>query len=123
VHPFVVPVTVYVVLVFGLAETLEPVELLKDIDGVQEYVVAPLAVRVVGMPSQIAVLGETITVTVVTETVPCPVEVQPLISVPATVYVMFDVGFAVTDEPVVELNAVDGDHVYVFAPPAVSAAD
>jgi hypothetical protein len=29
-------------------------------------------------------------------------------------------GFAVTLEPVVELNPVAGDHVYVLAPPAVS---
>jgi hypothetical protein len=46
--------------------------------------------------------------TVVTVTVPCPVEVQPLTSLPVTVYVMVDVGFAVTDEPVVAFNAVAG---------------
>jgi hypothetical protein len=34
VHPFIVPVTVYVVVVEGLALTLEPVELLREDDGV-----------------------------------------------------------------------------------------
>jgi hypothetical protein len=72
---------------------------------------------------QIAVLGETVMITVVTVTVPCPVEVQPLASLPVTVYVMLDVGFAVTDEPVVALSAVAGLHEYVFAPLAVSVAD
>ena len=110
VHPFVVPITVYVVEAAGLADTLEPVELLNEEEGDQKYVVAPLAESIVGNPSQIAVLGETVTITVVTETVPCPVDVHPLLSVPVTVYVMVVVGFAVTDEPVVALNAVAGLH-------------
>ena len=33
VHPFVVPITVYVVVEVGLADTLEPVELLNEADG------------------------------------------------------------------------------------------
>jgi hypothetical protein len=49
--------------------------------------------------------------------------VQPLTSVPVTVYVVVDVGFAVTGDPVVELSAVDGVHEYVDAPLAVSVAD
>ena len=106
-----------------MADTLEPVELLNEEEGDHEYVVAPFAVRIVGKPSQIAVLGETVTITVVTETVPCPVAVQPLLSVPVTVYVMVDVGFAVTDEPVVALNDVAGLHEYVLAPFAVSVVD
>ena len=61
--------------------------------------------------------------TVVTVTVPCPVEVQPLLSVPVTVYVIVEVGFAVTEEPVVALSAVAGLHEYVFAPLAVSVVD
>src|SRR5436190_1474641 len=69
-----------------------------------------------------AVLGETVTTTVVTETVPCPVEVQPLLSVPVTVYVIVDIGFAVTEEPVVALSAVGGVHEYVDAPFAISVA-
>ena len=36
VHPFVVPVTVYVVVEAGFAVTLEPVELLKEEDGDHE---------------------------------------------------------------------------------------
>jgi hypothetical protein len=32
-------------------------------------------------------------------------------------------GFAVTEEPVVELSAVAGLHAYVVAPPAVSVTD
>ena len=123
VHPFVVPVTVYVVKADGLADTFEPVELLNEEEGDQKYVVAPLADSIVGNPSQIAVLGETVTITVVTETVPCPVDVKPLLSVPVTVYVMVDVGVAVTDEPVVALKDVAGLHEYVFAPFAVIVVD
>jgi hypothetical protein len=70
VHPFVVPVTVYVVVEEGLAVTLEPVELLREDDGDHEYEEAPLAVNVAGKPLQIAVLGETVRLTVVTVTVP-----------------------------------------------------
>jgi hypothetical protein len=97
-------------LVVGLAVTLEPVELLNDDDGDQEYVVAPLAVSVVGMPLQMAVFGDTVRTTVVTVTVPCPVAVQPLASVPVTVYVIVEVGLAVTVAPVVELKSVAGLH-------------
>jgi hypothetical protein len=108
VHPLVVPITVYVVFVVGFAVTVEPVELLSDEDGDQEYVVAPLAVNEVGKPLQIAVLGETVITTVVTVIVPWPVDVHPLASVPVTVYVMVDVGFAITVAPVVELKSVAG---------------
>ena len=69
-----------------------------------------------------AVFGETVIIIDVTVTVPCPVEVQPLKSVPVTVYVMVEAGFAVTVEPVVALSPVAGDHVYVVAPLAVSVA-
>ena len=110
VQPFVVPTTVYVVLEVGFAETLEPVELLSDEDGDQEYVVAPPAINVAGKPLHIAVFGDTVTITVVTVTVPCPVEVQPLTSVPVTVYVIVEVGLAVTVAPVVELKSVAGLH-------------
>jgi hypothetical protein len=68
-------------------------------------------------------LGETVRLIVVTVTVPCPVEEQPLASVPVTVYVIVVFGFAVTDEPVVALNAVEGVHVYELAPPAVNVVD
>ena len=44
----------------GFAETLAPVVLLRPVAGDQAYVLAPLAVNVVGCPLQIAVLGETV---------------------------------------------------------------
>ena len=58
-----------------------------------------------------------------TVTVPCPVDVQPLLSVPVTVYVIVEVGLAVTEEPVVELSAVAGLHEYVLAPLALRVVD
>lgn len=61
VHPFrSVPVTVYVVVEDGPAETLAPVVLLRPVAGDHEYVFAPLAVSMVGCPLQMAVLGETV---------------------------------------------------------------
>ena len=44
-----------------------------------------------------------------TFTVTCVDTVQPLLSVPVTVYVEVEVGFAVTVEPVVALSPVAGD--------------
>ena len=72
---------------------------------------------------QIAVLGETVTTTVVTVTVIWAVAVHPFISVPVTVYVVVEVGDAVTDEPVVLLNPVEGLQLYVLAPLAVRVVD
>ena len=46
-----------------------------------------------------------------TVTVTCVVAVHPLLSVPVTVYVVVEDGFAVTLEPVVELRFVDGVQV------------
>lgn len=57
--------------------------------------------------------GLTVTVTVV-------VFEQPLALVPVTTYVDVTVGFAVTVDPEVVFNPVDGDHVYVDAPLAVN---
>ena len=63
VHPLeLVPVTVYVVVVVGLAVTVAPVVELNPVDGVHAYVVAPLAVRLVEFPVHILVLDETVTV-------------------------------------------------------------
>lgn len=45
------------------------------------------------------------------------------LDVPVTVYVIVAVGFAVTEEPVVELNPVAGLHVYVLAPLTVNGVD
>ena len=50
-----------------------------------------------------------------------PLETQPLPSVPVTVYVIAEAGFALTLEPVVALKPVDGLQVYVLAPDAVTA--
>ena len=54
VHPFDVPVTVYVVVEAGVAVTDEPVVLLNPVAGLQAYEVAPVAVNVVDCPIQIA---------------------------------------------------------------------
>lgn len=48
--------------------------------------------------------------------------VHPL-EVPVTVYVVVEVGFAVTDAPVVLLNPVAGLQMYVVAPDAASTVD
>ena len=82
VHPFVVPVTVYVVVVFSAGVVtglpLNP--------PVQIYVVAPFAVSAAVWPLQIAGLF-TLTIGLgVTVTVATAVPVQPLV-VPVTVYV------------------------------------
>ena len=45
---------------------------------------------------------------------------HPLTEVPVIVYVVVVVGFAVTLAPVVALNPVLGDQLYVFAPLAVN---
>ena len=63
-------------------------------------------------PLQMAGGGVTVTTgSGFTVTVTCVVAVQPLLSVPVTVYVVVEDGFAVTDEPVVELRFVDGVQV------------
>jgi hypothetical protein len=46
----VVPVTVYVVVETGVAVTLAPVVALRPAEGLHEYVVAPLAVRLAPTP-------------------------------------------------------------------------
>ena len=55
-------------------------------------------------------------------TVVCADAVQPLLSVPVTVYVEVEAGDAVTVAPVVALSPVAGVHEYVVAPLAVSVA-
>ena len=76
VHVALVPTTVYVVVTVGLAVTLAPVVALNPVEGVQLYVVAPLAVNVAEFPLQI--VGEfTVTVGVgftVTTEVTVPVQ-------------------------------------------------
>jgi hypothetical protein len=47
VQPSASPVTVYVVVEFGVAVTVEPVAELNPVAGLHEYVFAPLALSVV----------------------------------------------------------------------------
>ena len=55
IHPAVlVPVTVYVVLADGLADTDAPVAAERPVDGDHEYVAAPVAVIVTADPPQTA---------------------------------------------------------------------
>ena len=58
---------------------------------------------------------------VLTFTVDACVLTQPLASVPVTVYVVVEDGFALIVVPVVELKPAAGSHVYVAPPDAVSA--
>ena len=71
---------------------------------------APLAVNVAVCPVQIIVELDTELTTGngFTVTVTCAVAVQPLLSVPVTVYVVVADGLAVTGEPVVALRFVEG---------------
>ncbi len=79
------PVTVYEVVTVGDAVTLAAVVELNPVAGLQLYVVAPLAVRVVLPPEQMEVEGLTVTVgEVVTVTVTGTLDEQPLV-VPVTV--------------------------------------
>ena len=87
VHPLIVPVTVYVVVIVGVAVTVAPVVALNAVAGLQVYVVAPLAVSPVEDPLQIdGAAGVTVTVGPA-ETVTTTVEVfvQPCALVPVTV--------------------------------------
>lgn len=81
---------------------------------------APLTVSVVDWPAQTETLGDILNVIPLTVIVTCAVAVQPLTSVPVTVYVVVEDGLAETLAPVVLLRPVGGDHEYVFAPLAVN---
>jgi len=60
---------------------------------------------------QAETLGDIVSVMLLTVTVTCAVAVQPLASVPVTVYVVVEEGLAETLAPVVVLSPVAGDHV------------
>jgi len=78
VHPPEVPVTVYVVVLPGLAVTDEPVVALNPVPGLHVYVVAPPAFNTVELPLQIVAGAETVTVGVgFTVTVTVAVLVHP----------------------------------------------
>ena len=123
VHPFRSPVMVYVMVAAGLAVTFEPVVELNAVAGLHVYVFAPLAESGVDCPMQM--VGDGVTESTgsgLTVTVTWAVEVHPFTS-PVTVYEVVDDGLALTLEPVVVFNAVEGLHVYVFAPLAANVVD
>jgi hypothetical protein len=95
-----------------LAVTLAPVVADNPVDGDQLYVEPPVAVKPVEAPLQIATLEPPlITGIKFTVTVTAAVLLQPAALVPVTVYVIVDVGLAVTLAPVVADNPVDGDQL------------
>lgn len=67
-------------------------------------------------------LGVTVGIAL-TVTVTVAVLTQPFDPVPVTVYVVVAAGVAVTLVPVVALNAVAGDQIYVIAPLAVNTVE
>jgi hypothetical protein len=91
VHPVAsVPVTIYVVVVSGLAVTVAPVVADKPVAGDHEYETTPLAVNVTELPEHIIdVVGKTDTVAEAFDvTVTDAVDVlHPLASATVTVYV------------------------------------
>lgn len=106
-QPFASPVTVYVVVLVGVAVTVAPVVEANVGSAVQIYPVAPLAVSVADCPTQIAVLFTVTTGKGVTVTVTVAVPVHEFV-VPITVYVVVEAGLAVTVEPVVEESVAPG---------------
>lgn len=71
---------------------------------------APPAVKAVEAPVQMFAAGETVRFNGVTVTVTFAVAEQEPV-VPVTVYVVVEVGLAVTEAPVVDDKPVDGDQV------------
>ena len=70
-----------------------------------------MAVSVVFCPMQMVSSGETeIAGSGFTVTVVCDVAVHPFAEVPVTIYVVVEVGCAVTLEPVDEFNDAEGLH-------------
>lgn len=118
------PVTVYVVVVDGLATTVAPVVALNPAAGDHVYELAPEAVMVVVVtPEQIVVAVAVVVITgvdpaAVTFTTAVAVAVQVVTgSVPVTVYVVAPtaVGDATTVEPVGVFSEAVGAHAYVSA--------
>jgi hypothetical protein len=107
-----VPVTVYVVVIVGLAATVEPDVEDKPVAGDQLYVVAPVAVNVLELPAQIVALGVIVIVTGVTIIVVASVAVHPFESVPVKEYTVVDVGQTVGDKVDPPVIAVVGLQVY-----------
>ena len=84
--PALVPTNVYLVVLAGLAVTLEPVLVESPEDGSQLYVEAPAAVRITAAPEQIVVSGPAVTCgNGLTITVTLDVSGQPTELTPVTV--------------------------------------
>jgi PII-like signaling protein len=120
-----VPVTVYVVVAEGLAETVAPVVADSPVPGLHAYVFPPTPFSSTDPPLQSTgadglteMVGFGLMVTVTVE-----VFVQPFTSVPVTVYVVVVLGLAETFVPVVAESPVPGPHTYVFPPTPVSSTD
>ena len=78
VHPFRLPVKVYVVVETGMAVTLKPVEELSEAAGLHKNELAPDAVSKVFCPLQMETFGEIINIgNGLTVTVTCEVAVHP----------------------------------------------
>ncbi len=93
----------------GFAVTGFPVEGDTVVPGTDVSVDAPLAVNVDEFPAHI-VAESTVTVgNGFTVSIPVALAVQ-LPAVPTTVYIVVDVGFAITVAVVVELSPVEGLH-------------
>ena len=120
----IVPVIVYIVVVEGLAITLDPEAELNPVPGDQLNDEAPNALRV-AVCCPIQILAELILSVgfVTTVTLVLPELTQPFTSVPVIVYCVVVVGLAFTVVPVEELKVAEGLHVYEFAPFAVNVAE
>jgi hypothetical protein len=82
----VLPITVYVVLIIGVATGEAQFVQDNPVEGVHAYVFAPDAVIVVELPKHIALLPPAFTTGLgLTVTVTIPVSLQPLAVVPVTI--------------------------------------
>jgi len=108
----------------GAAVTDEPVEELRDVDGLHVYELAPEALSTALCPVQTVLLGETETVgSGFTTTVMLDEAVQPKDDVPVTQYVVVEEGVAMTLGPEEVFNEEEGYHKYEEAPLALSVTD
>lgn len=83
--------------------------------GIQKYVSAPLAVKLLALPEQIeGELADSVKEGVeFTFTITVSVAIQPKASVTETLYVWLDPGVAITTDEVVELKLAPGVQLYV----------
>lgn len=109
----------------GEATTTCPVVLLSAVAGLQVYVVAPPAVKVLGAPGQVngnAALAVTVG-TPFTFIIAVVESMHPKTEVPTIWYVVVAAGVAVTVAPVDVFKVPAGCQVYVEAPLAVSVIE